>query len=402
MSLTAYRDAFEALQWPAAECDARATSLQRFLDQGFPSKKQEEWRYTDLSALARQSFAPAAPAPALALDAWRLEGSDVVVFTNGRRDDGTPAAAPIIASPEHPVAALNRAFATDGLQLTLAAGERLDRPLQVITWCGGHNQPHMAHLAHRIALGEGASARVVFVNLGDESETFTTQVIEVELAEGSELELYRVQANGAKTYALDRTDARLARDASLHYAGLELGGRLVRHDLNAAVAGPGAAAGLYGLNAPAGKTHLDVHTRIDHLAPHGRSREEFRGVIADAAHAVFNGKIVVHQDAQKTDSEQRVAHLLASRKAEVNAKPELEIYADDVKCAHGATVGRLDETAVYYLRSRGLPETMARSLLTFAFAHEVLRQVGDDALRRLMERAWLTRLPDGAALEELL
>ncbi len=191
-----------------------------------------------------------------------------------------------------------------------------------------------------------------------------------------------MQDEQAEATLLTRIDARLDRDSFLRSVVVDCGGGLVRHDFNITLAAPGAEVSLAGLYQPAPGAHLDNQTRIVHAAAHCRSRERFKGIIDARAKAIFVGKVVVQPGAQKTDSEQHVANLLLSKKAEVNAKPELEIYADDVKCAHGATVGQLDDVALEYLRSRGIAAAAARAMLLRAFGSEVLEGIALPALRQ--------------------
>jgi Fe-S cluster assembly protein SufD len=247
-------------------------------------------------------------------------------------------------------------------------------------------------VTHRIALRANQQATLVLHERGGDAPILAMHNLEIELAENAALALYRIQQPGAATNLISRLDARLARDARFTCVGLYAGGALARNDLNVSLEAPGASAGLHGVLAPAAGEHLDVHTRLDHRAPHGTSRETFRCLVPAKARAIFNGKVIVHKDAQKTDSEQHVDSLLLAPGAEVNAKPELEIYADDVKCAHGATCGQLDEDALYYLRTRGLDLPAARSALLRTFAHAVLQRIAFDPARTLAETVLAERL----------
>lgn len=254
-------------------------------------------------------------------------------------------------------------------------------------------------VTHRIALRAGQQATLVLHECHpDDTEarddpTLVLHNLDIDLAANASLTLYRIQQPGAATNLISRLDARVGRDARFTCIGLYAGGALTRNDLNVALDAPGAQAELHGVIAPAAGQHLDVHTRLDHRAPHGRSRETFRCLVPAKARAIFNGKVIVQPGAQKTDSEQHVDSLLLAPGAEVNAKPELEIYADDVKCAHGATCGQLDETALYYLRSRGLDLPTARRLLLTTFAYEVLQGIAYEPARALAESALRARLP---------
>jgi Fe-S cluster assembly protein SufD len=398
MNAQPYLDALE--QFPASERFAREAQLQRFLALGFPTKRLEDWKYTDLSPLAEMTFAPANDEALPDLSAHFIEGCDRVVFVNGRLGSGTPScntpAAPATQDQRGSVSALNAALATGGLNLRLARNERLARPLHVllVTVPGQHAQ--MSHLAHSIHLEPGASATVILHHVGSsDAAHFVTHSVDVRAMDDAQLDLVRIQEDGAGTYQLFRADVVSERGARVNLCTVDLGGGLVRNDWNVNLAAPGASVELNGLYAPTGRSHVDNHTRIDHHFPHGTSRELFRGVVGDQARAVFNGKIVVHPQAQKTDSEQRVANLLLGKGAEVNAKPELEIYADDVECAHGATFGQLDDSAIFYLRSRGIDQASARAMLTCSFAFEVLGRIAHADVRRLAERRFLARLGGG-------
>jgi Fe-S cluster assembly protein SufD len=392
----------------------RKRHFEAFLRDGLPSKAQEDWRYTDLSPLAERPLTLAAPVhPRLP----SLAGAEAVSFANGRLVGGdkklTIAAVPDLT--QGPVTALNAAFSMAGLELEVMAGVQRP-PLHLITWFGGTDNG-MAHLRHRIRLAPGASLQLILQELGPPSSAdetgrsqrqmpgdgpfFATQMIDIELAANSQLELYRLQQFAAGTTALTRLDVRLAGDARFRSVGLYAGGALVRNDVNVALEAPGADAELHGVMVPGMGEHLDVHTRLDHRAAHGRSREMFRCIVPARARAIFNGKVIVHPGAAKTDSEQHVDSLLLAPGAEVNAKPELQIDADDVKCAHGATCGQLDEDVIYYLRTRGLDLAAARNVLLYTFAREVLARIGFEPARQLAEQALLARLPGAASLGEL-
>jgi Fe-S cluster assembly protein SufD len=399
---------------PASERAWRAAALDRFLAAGLPTRDQEAWRYTDLAGLAAQDFA-LAPAPAALpdLSAHFLPGCDRLVFVDGHPVPALSAsaldpavfgaAAPASGAPDDALADLNRAFAVSGLALRVPPGVTLPRPLQVIFASSGAAVPRMAHLAHTVELGRSARATLLLQHVGSGAAVhFSTHALAGRLEDGARLSVVRVQDEGTATTQLFRGDLNLQRDAALHLVNVDLGGALVRNDWNVELAARGASAIVDGLYAPQGSAHVDNHTRIDHRCPHGTSRETFRGIVGDRARAVFNGRVVVHAGAQKTDSEQRIANLLLAPGAEVNAKPELEIYADDVKCAHGATVGQLDANAIFYLRSRGLPADLARALLTYTFAWEILGRIEPAELRRPVERAFLARLPAGLPAESLL
>jgi Fe-S cluster assembly protein SufD len=292
-----------------------------------PDTRHEDWRYTDLAPLKARAWTEAAPQ------------------------------------------AITLAF--DG-----------EQPLTKVVQLGGRDGV-AALLTHRIALRRNQHATLVLHETGDDAAFLALHSLEVDLADNAALTLYRIQQPGTGTNLISRLDARVARDARFTCIGLYAGGALVRNDLNVSLEAPGARAELHGVIAPAAGQHLDVHTRLDHRAPHGTSRETFRCLVPAKARAIFNGKVLVHPGAQKTDSEQHVDTLLLAPGAEINAKPELEIYADDVKCAHGATCGQLDEQALYYLRTRGLDLATARGVLLRTFAQAVLQQIAHEPARAL-------------------
>lgn len=348
ITLKRYADAFERL--PAAHrTPQRRAALDRLLSLGLPTTDSEDWKYTDLAAL--RDLAPSSN------DA--ISATDVVPL--GADADGLDA--------------LNAAFSTGGLDLDLPA--KSASADTIIASGQGHRR-------HRVRVGRHAQALLRLEV--DPSAAFQTVFLDLDLAEGASLQVLRVQDASVDAHHITRIRARLGRDATLDVSTVDLGGKLSRHDLNVDLNEPGASVTLRGLFVTSGSGHIDNHTRFDHRAPHGTSRERVRGLAKDSGRGVFNGKIVVHPGAQKTDSEQRIANLILSPKAEINAKPELEIYADDVKCAHGATFGQLDLTALFYLRSRGLPEAEARALLTLAFAMEPLRQIPHAGFREEMLR----------------
>lgn len=362
LDLATFRSAFEALPEPARS-SARRKALDAFLAGGLPSTDLEEWKYTDLSPLA-------ALPPAALLPEAEAAGEGMG-FTDA-------------------LDALNAAFAGGSTELRIAADTRRDEPIR---------PADRAHQRHRLHLERGAEATLILNTSGDGA--FETVFADIRLDAGARLNLVRLNDAGADAHRLTRINLHLARDACANVVTVDLGGRLSRHDLNVDLAEPGAAIHLHGLYAPAGEGHVDNHTRIEHRAPHCTSREQYRGIARDKARGVFNGMIRVHKDAQKTDSEQRIANLILSPGAEINAKPELEIYADDVKCAHGATFGQLDDEALFYLRSRGLPESTARALLTWTFAHEVLQHIHQEDVRGRVTRRLLRQLPNSEQLEAL-
>jgi Fe-S cluster assembly protein SufD len=324
----------------------RRAALEALRSHGLPTTDEEDWKYTDLSALKELSADEIAPSPA---------------------NHEFP------AGYDCGLDALNTALAGGRESQSIAGRVELDT--------GVHR---------RLRLQVNAGADLILTDRT--ASRFATFFAAIDVAPNARLRLLRIQDADASAQRLTRLKITLERDARLEAVTIDLGGGFVRHDLDITFAAPGAQADLHGLYLAAGAAHIDNHTSIHHRAAHCTSRELFRGIARDKGRAVFNGKIVVHPDAQKTDSEQRVVNLILSKTAEINAKPELEIYADDVKCAHGATFGQLDEDAIFYLRSRGLAAAAARELLISAFAHEVIDKIADEPLRRQVTEAFEARL----------
>ncbi len=424
---------------PAAGPDwlgaARRLHAERVRALGLPDRRVEAWKYTSLAALSKKSFeVPAPDAAGLTkqdLAGFELPGLEThrLVFVNGHFSadlssseclpDGV-ALSPLSGAdgavleavrarlsedfdaPEAVFAALNTAAAGDGLIVRLAAGCELDRPLECLYLSVPGEHDLGMNLRNVVVLGEGARVRLIerHAALGN-SAHFTNLVNQFELARGARLEHLRIQTEGDAAYLVTRSDARQGPDSRYRYHGIDLGGRLVRHDLNASLDGPGARCELAGVYALDGRRHVDNHTRVDHRAPSATSDEFFKGVVDGRARAVFNGKVVVHEGADGTDATQTNRNLVLSPHAEVDTKPELEIYADDVKCAHGATVGQLDEAQLFYLRSRGLPADEARVLLTYAFCREVVDRLEPEALRDHVAGMVVAHLPRPEALEKI-
>ncbi len=410
-----FADEFGAVAASLAGCgvpwidDWRQSGLGIYGALGLPTRRVEAWKYTDLRRLPRRGYVPAqqmaevaidsVPAGALALDGWRL------VLVNGRFRPGLsifedlPAGVavanlgevlardPAAAEPHlgklmcldgMPLAALNTAFAGDGLYLRLEDGVALERPVHLVSIGGGTESPVMFHPRHLIVLGAGASATVVesHIGLGDGSY-LANGVLEAEVGRGAALRHARLQRDGTEATHLAAAQIVLGEGAAYEGFVLQAGGRLVRHEARLRFAGPGAEGRLAGAALAAADAHLDNMTLVDHAAPGCRSRQLYKGAFGGRAKGIFQGKTVVRPGAQGTDAYQMSRALLLSKEAEADTKPELEIYADDVTCGHGATVGDLDAEALFYLSARGIGEAEARRLLVEAFLAEAIDTVSD-------------------------
>lgn len=402
--------------------ERRRDGLQQFAAAGFPTRRDEDWKYTDLKLVARRSFDAGLAA---ALDDPGIAGLDcpALVFVNGRLvaagdlpggatvlplaqalGEGHPACRELlgrIADPaRHRFAALATALFADGVLLDLPDDLVMEAPLRLVFLAGGGKSPALA--CPRVLVRAGVNSRATLIEHygAAPGESLSLAVTELALGRGAQLEHYRLQEESGDAFHLGVLAAKLERDAALVSHNLSVGARIARLDLDVALAGPGARVEMNGLYVVRDRQHADSHTRVDHAVPRTTSDELYRGVLAGKSRAVFNGKAIVHPGAAGTDARQANANLLLSPDAEVDTKPELEIYADDVKCAHGATTGQLDAAALFYLRSRGIDEDTAKSLLTFAFADTVLARMGLAALRRHAEQLVVGRLPDAERIRE--
>ncbi len=400
--------------------EVRRTGLQRFADSGFPTRRSETWRYTDLRPLieARFAAAPADEAALAALIAGLPDGAGCrLVFVDGRLDD---ARSRVEALPDgvtvesfarwadrHPAEAarlfdlgggfdraflaLNAAFVTDGVIVIVPDGIVLDRPIQLVHWSTGA----ASHTKSLIRLGRGAAATIVEQHAGS-GAGWQNAAVSVELGEAARLGRIVLQTAPADSFHTAHLAATLGTRARLDGFLLSLGGRLARQDAEIVLAGAEAVCAYSGAYLLHGHQESVVRSLIRHGAPAGRSHQVFKGCIADRAHGAFQGKILVDPAAQKTDGYQLNKTILLGERASMDAKPELEIYADDVKCSHGATIGDLDETALFYLRSRGMPPAEARHMLIEAFVQDAIDLVEDTAIRSWLAGAVTARLGEVA------
>jgi Fe-S cluster assembly protein SufD len=366
----------------------RRKALARFADLGFPTLKDEEWRFTNLAALVRTSFEPGddgtlvPPTPLDGVIVCRL--TDALVR---HPDLVEPHLARLADYEKHAFTALNTAFLRDGYFVHVPPGKVLEEPIRLDIAAPASDRPLVWHRRCLILAGRGSRASVVENYDGAAGVYFTNAVTEVVLAEDAALDYYRVQRESQQAFHVATVQVRQERGSRFTSHALALGGALSRTDLNVVLDAEGCECTLNGLYRADGDRLVDNHTRIDHARPRCSSHELYKGILAGRARGVFNGKIYVHRDAQKTDARQTNKTLLLSDDAVIDAKPQLEIYADDVKCTHGASIGQLDEEALFYLRTRGIGHDEARRLLTYAFANDILERIQVDSLRaELTER----------------
>lgn len=409
----------------------RRRAMDRFAELGLPTPRREEWRFTNLSPLKNIELTPVgepAPVPDEAAGRWPFSPARRLVFVDGRfaRRLSSPLnslppgltitslvhalerhparveahLAHVAQLDGHPFIALNTAFHCDGAFVELAPGTVLDQPLHLLYLSTSSALQRAVFPRTLIVAGEASQAMVVETFVGVVGHSLTCPVTEVVLGQGAVLEHTRIQDEHLETVHLGTLAATLDRDARFEAHAFSLGGALVRSDVNVVLDGEGAHADLSGLYLVTGTQHVDTALKVRHARPHGSSRELYKGILDGRGRAAFTGRIVVDPGAQKTDAIQSNRNLLLSDEATVNSNPQLEILADDVRCTHGSTVGRLDRDALFYLRTRGLDLDAARSLLTWAFAREVVDRVRFLPLRAALATAVLDRLPGGHRLEE--
>jgi Fe-S cluster assembly protein SufD len=397
---------------PAWLQSLRDAAFARFAELGFPTTHNEEWRFTNVSAIARTAFTPGAPGALLVYpeSVKQLAPADAEAHL-----------ARHAAFDQNPFVALNTAFLGNVTVLEIPRNAVISQPIEITYVAQGVPSgpvPAVSRLvstpvpgrdavseasvgrsadaagtsacataAHpRILILVGANAQCTIVETYKGAGTyFTNAVTEIVVGDRAVVDHYKVQQESADAYHIATLQATLGRSAAFASHSISLGGALVRNDVNATLS-EGSDATLNGLYIVNGTQHVDNHTLIDHAMPHGTSHELYKGILDGKAHAVFNGKIIVRKDAQKTDSKQTNKNLVLSDDAVVDTKPELQIFADDVRCTHGATIGQLDAEALFYLQSRGIGKSQARSLLTYAFAQDVVDRIKVQSLRDSLEK----------------
>lgn len=422
----------ERVAGPAWLQEERAVAAASFVAAGLPHGKIEEWRFTSLQGLTPTALAPApaggARAAALAASAAVPAGEPRLVLVNGRlREDlsavdGLPPGVVAMGlarawaeRPElvhgrlgrhgdldrHPFAALNTALMEDGVLIHVPAGAVVERPIHLIFVTEAPGGAVMSHPRVLIVAGERARVSVAEHWLGDGAATYVANgVAELQLADGAEVEHYTLQAQGAQGWHFGALFTEQGAGAKLRLHGLALGGRLSRTDIHSRLAGEGASIDLTGLAMIAGQQLSDVHSVVEHAVPQCQTTESFKAILDDRAHGVFAGRIRVLPGAQKTLAHQQSSSLLLSEDAVIDTMPQLEIFADDVKCGHGGAVGQLDANALFYLRSRGLDAAAARALLIYAFAAEMVDRVGPASVRARARALVAARLPGAGPLPE--
>ncbi len=406
----------------------RANALQGFNATGFPIVRDEEWKFTDVRPITERAFAPAPLHQLNGLASGGIEDftlgdlqSNRLVFVNGHY---TPELSQLQALPqgitlgslaehiahgselvqEHlartagttapsPFTELNTAFMQDGLFLHIPNGLVIEDPIHLLFLSKASASPVMTSPRNLILVGANSQVTLIehYASTARD-EYFTNAVTEIVAGRNAVVDHYKLQMESETAFHVSTMQVQQERDVRFASHLVDLGGRLVRNNSNAVMGGEGIECTLNGLFLIAGEQHVDNHTVMDHARPHCNSFEVYTGVLGGSARGVFNGKIFVRRDAQKTDAKQSNRNLLLSNDALINTKPQLEIFADDVRCTHGATIGQLDEDALFYLRARGIDKNTARGILTYAFANDVMSGIKVEPLRALLEREVFTRL----------
>jgi Fe-S cluster assembly protein SufD len=437
-ALESYLELFERFEngrsGPTWLRPVRRAAMEQSVELGFPTVRDEEWRFTNLAPLARKEFTPPTEAAKVTLDdlapfVFRGQESARLVFVNGSyrpelsdscAQPGGVIACSLAQSMEfNPdlvelhlakhldykgdfFSALNTAFIEDGAFVLVPDGTRLQKPIHIIYATTRTSAPSVTFPRNLIIVGRLAEAAIVeeYVSLGGE-EYFTNSVTEVAAGDGAVLEHYRVQRESTEAFNIGTVRVQQSRDSRVACHGVLLGGALVRNNVHPVLAGEGCECLINGVFMPGRKQHMDNFMRVEHVSPHSNSRQFYNGILKENGSGVFSGRIVVHKDAQKTDAKQTNRNLLLSDEAQMDSKPQLEIYADDVKCTHGATIGQLDDDSVFYLRSRGIPEETARTLLLFGFAGENLERMKQEPIRDYVIDLITDWLPRGDILRKL-
>lgn len=409
----------QSLTWLKA---LRADAFDSFSDKGFPSLREEEWRYTNVAAIEKKLFSPQLEVGNHDIDKewltnYSLKDAYTVVLVNGRLSlehstlDGLPDnvcvlgladaldkqpewvekyLAQAVSNNEHSFVAFNTAWFSDGLFAHIPAKQIVDKPIQLLHLV---TQADLLTTTRNIlVVDEMAEASIIETYVGVDDAYLSAAVSEVFVGKNAELNLYKVQSEGEKAYHFGGTYVKQERDSRFNHHNFAFGGLLARNDIHTDL-DIASECNLNGLFLGAKRQHIDNHTRIIHAQPHVVSRELYKGILNQRARGVFQGRVIVAEDAQKTDSEMNNNNLLLSNDAEVDTKPQLEIYADDVKCGHGVTVGQLDEKSIFYMQSRCVDEETARNILTFAFANEMVDKVTIESLREKLLEQLLERFP---------
>jgi Fe-S cluster assembly protein SufD len=367
--------------------ELRDKAREQFEKLGYPTTHDEDWRFTNVAPIARTSWTNGAArhvAPKLPAGVNQLD------LSHPRVQQHLAHYAPY---QTHPFVALNTANLDGGIFLEVPKGAVIEEPIDLTHLSNGLGGA-VTHPRNLILIGEGAQVAIVESFRGDSGRYLTNAVTEIVAGAGAVVDHYKLQMESPDAYHVATLQVQLGRDANFNSQSISLGAALARNDINA-VLSEGTECTLNGFYLVSGTQHHDTHTAIDHAKPHGTSHELYKGILAGHANAVFNGKILVRKDAQKTDAKQTNKNLVLSEDATINTKPELQIFADDVRCTHGATIGQIDAESLFYLQARGIGRAEARAMLIVAFARDVLDRIKIEPLREMVENVVGERLARG-------
>jgi Fe-S cluster assembly protein SufD len=413
----------------------RRAAMARFAELGFPTPRDEDWRFTNVAPIANTAFQLPGGAPpavvAAALEPFTFAGGAGarLVFVDGRyapalsevpspprgvaaaslaeslaahRDLVEPHLARYMDVQQDAFAALNTAFLDDGAFVHIPRGTVLEKPIHLLYVATPRAVPTITHPRNLIVAGEDSQAAVVedYVSLGD-GVSFSNAVTELVVGPNGVVSHTLIERESPQAFNVSSLRIQQYRSSNVASHSLLLGGALVRNNIHPVLAGEGGECLINGLFLANGRQHMDNYMKVEHAAPRCDSRQFYNGILDGQSRGVFHGRIIVHKAAQKTDAKQTNRNLLLSEEAQIDTKPQLEIYADDVKCTHGATIGQIDEDAIFYLRSRGLPLASARALLLFAFANENLQRMKAGPVRRHLEALVAQWLPQGQLVEDV-
>ncbi len=413
----------------------RRAAIARFTELGFPTTRDEDWRYTNVAPLAQIAFQLTSDSRVelspRAIEQFMLPGLGGIqlVFVNGRyapslSSPGSPGGGLTVRSLAQAIredrdvleqhlaryagyhqdafSALNTAFMEDGAFVHVARGRVIEEPIRVLFVSTATADPIATHPRNLIVMDEDSQAVILedYVAL-DADVYFSNVVTEVVVGQNSVLTHYMIERESHQAFSVSTLRLEQGRSSNVTSHTVLLGGALVRNNVHPVFAGEGSECLINGLFMATGSQHMDNFMRVEHASPHCDSRQFYHGILDGRSHGIFSGRIIVHKDAQKTDAKQTNKNLLLSQEAQIDSKPQLEIYADDVKCTHGATIGQIDQDAIFYLRSRGIAENAARALLLFGFAGECLERMKAEPIRRYLETLVAQWLPKGKILEEV-
>ena len=402
----------------------RSSAMDRFEQLGFPPVTDEEWKYTNLTSLAKESFTPAVSSGEIAVSdvtrfAYPETAAAHLVVVNGflREDLSVKTGLEDVVAIDlfsaaadarynkivrkylarnagyhnNGLTALNTAFLQSGVFVWIPKNVKLAQPLQITFLADAENSASFPRLL--VVAEENSSATLIeSYSSAADGKYFTNAIAEIVVKDGAQLDHYRLQRESNNAFHVSTTSAELGRASRYDTTSVNLGARLSRHDISVVMDHEGAETSVDGLYMVGANQHTDTHSVIDHKQPHCSSHQLYKGILDDNGRAVFNGKIFVREGAQKTDAMQTNKNLLLSDKARVDTKPQLEIYADDVKCAHGAAVGQIDPEELFYLETRGIGPELGRNLLTYGFAEEVIAKIKIDSIRSQLDETVLRQL----------